>query len=321
MTTTKISLSWNVFDASASNAIQQLWLEEDFTDVTLVTEDERQFKAHKVVLISSSVFFRSLFSSFPHPSPLLFLSGVKSEQMKLLLEFIYLGRCEAAESDLKLLFATGAKLKISGLLEDNLGYVQDFGSDDDKNGAECQNSLQKVFIEEERENYVLGESGLDKQRRELDNPSGGASYLFSENNCNSNIEGETNVDVDPNLESENVQRKLNVGFCKLHQEAFETKESMTEHQNNKHTDTRHFCDMCDKSYAQESNLTLHKESKHEGKRYNCNECNFQSTRKSVLDAHKRFHHKGIGFDCSTCGKKYAQINGLKLHNMKTHKLQ
>ena len=313
MTANKITLSWNEFDVSASSTIRQLWLDQDFSDVTLVTEDGRQFKAHRIVLISSSLLFRSLFSGFPHPNPLLFLASVNSEQLQLLLEFIYLGRCQVAEEDLKMFFATGDKLKISGLLEDNLGDKQDFESHDDKDGAECESSLKNVFMEENRENDGLDESGVENE--EFDKQGEVSGLLVTDNSQNPHIEGES--DVDTKLKSES---KTKIGICKVHHETFETTSSLIEHKKTFHADTRYFCDMCDKSYAQESNLAMHKQSKHEGKRYNCNECNFQSTRKSVLDAHKRFHHKGVGFDCSTCGKKYAQFNGLKVHNMKTHGL-
>ena len=215
-----------------------------------------------------------------------------------------------AEEDLKMLFATGAKLKISGLLEDNLGDKQDFEVNDDKDGAECESSLKNVFMEENRENDGFDESGVEKE--EFDK-QGEVSGLLTDNSQNPDMKGESDVDTKLKNESE-----TNIGICKVHHETFETTSSLIEHKKTFHADTRHFCDMCEKSYAHEYNLSMHKESKHEGKRYNCNECNFQSTRKSVLDAHKRFHHKGIGFDCSTCGKKYAQFNGLKVHNMKTH---
>ena len=164
MTANKITLRWNEFDVSASTTIQQLWLDQEFTDVTLVTEDERQFKAHKVVLISSSLFFKSLFSGFPHPSPLIFLAGVNSEQLQLLLEFMYLGRCQVAEHDLNLFFASGAKLKISALLEDNLANKLH----DDKNVAQRdESSLKNVFIEEKREIVCLDESWMKNGRKEF----------------------------------------------------------------------------------------------------------------------------------------------------------
>ena len=203
---------------------------------------------------------------------------------------------QVAEDDLKLFFASGAKLKISGLLEENLANESLDGT--------------------ERESSLANESGLENMSKEFANEEDLSLNRPPDNGQKPDItEDERKGDFDANLKSE-----TKIGFCKLHQETFETASTLIEHRKSFHADTRHFCDMCDRSYAQESNLILHKESKHEGKRYNCNECKFQSTRKSVLDAHKRFHHKGIGFDCSTCGKKYAQFNGLKLHNMKTHRL-
>ena len=72
MSINKVTLSWNDFESSASNTIRRLWLDQDFSDVTLVTEEERRFTAHKVVLITGSQLFRNLFTAAAHPSPLLF---------------------------------------------------------------------------------------------------------------------------------------------------------------------------------------------------------------------------------------------------------
>ena len=218
-----------------------------------------------------------------------------------------------AEDDLKLFFAVGAKLKISGLLEDNLANR----FHNDENDAERESSLGNAFKEVKENHDCLDESEVENKKKESDK-EGELSELPPKSQNPHIAEGERKSDIDTNPKSES---KAKVRFCKLHNEAFETTSSLIEHRKIFHADTRHFCDMCERSYAQESNLTLHKESKHEGKRYNCNECNFLSTRKSVLDTHKRFHHEGIGFDCSTCGKKYSQFNGLKLHNMKSHRIK
>ena len=48
------------FSANAGKAFSQLWGIEDFSDVTLATKDRRQIKAHKIVLSSSSSFFRDV---------------------------------------------------------------------------------------------------------------------------------------------------------------------------------------------------------------------------------------------------------------------
>ena len=46
----KYNLKWNDFQATISGSLSLLQREEDFYDVTLVSEDQTQIKAHKVVL-------------------------------------------------------------------------------------------------------------------------------------------------------------------------------------------------------------------------------------------------------------------------------
>ena len=318
MSINKVTLSWNDFESSASNTIRRLWLDQDFSDVTLVTEDERQFTAHKVVLITGSQLFRNLFTAAAHPSPLLFLPGVRSEQLKLLLEFLYIGECQLPECqlpehDLKEFLAVAAKLKISGLVEDidNIEEQQRSGSHEDKTGSRHEGNPKDVPLVEEPEFIVDNENRIADERKVSSSPQENAT------------KGQVSESEEPKHDTEISAAKTNKNteFCKLCKETFANKICLIDHMKALHAETRHFCNLCERSYAQESNLVMHIETKHEGKRYDCNDCDFQSTRKSVLDIHIRFHHKGIGFDCFKCGKKYAHFNGLKIHNIKHHSMK
>ena len=82
------------FSTEAGKAFSQLWCNEDFSDVTLATGDRRQIKAHKIVLSSSSNFFKDILSNNIHQNPLLYLKDTLHEQLELLLKFIYQGECE-----------------------------------------------------------------------------------------------------------------------------------------------------------------------------------------------------------------------------------
>ena len=53
----KFSLKWNDFQASVSESFSKLRNETHFNDVTIVSEDEVQMSAHKVVLSASSSFW------------------------------------------------------------------------------------------------------------------------------------------------------------------------------------------------------------------------------------------------------------------------
>ena len=58
MTSEKFNLTWNEFEQSTSNAFKDLLDQQDFVDVTLVCEDSKEIKCHKVVL-SASLFLIS----------------------------------------------------------------------------------------------------------------------------------------------------------------------------------------------------------------------------------------------------------------------
>ena len=86
------NLFWNDFDISTRKTFQNLISDQDFTDVTLACLDNKQIKAHKVILSACSPFFRSLFLSNPHQHPLIYLRGVHYSDLLCIIQFIYLGQ-------------------------------------------------------------------------------------------------------------------------------------------------------------------------------------------------------------------------------------
>ena len=72
--------------------LQKMINSDDHTDVTLVCDDQEQFKAHKMILSASSPLFKSLLNSHSQNEAIIYLAGVKSQEMMSILEFIYLGK-------------------------------------------------------------------------------------------------------------------------------------------------------------------------------------------------------------------------------------
>ena len=62
---------------------------QDFCDVTLVSEDKMRVEAHKVILASSSTFFKDMFKSLNHNHPLIYMRGVTLIQLRYLIQLIY----------------------------------------------------------------------------------------------------------------------------------------------------------------------------------------------------------------------------------------
>ena len=87
----KLCLKWNDFQENAISAFGTLREDREFADVTLACEDGKQVEAHKVILASSSPFFLNLLSRNKHPHPLIYMRGLKSEDLLAMIDFLYFG--------------------------------------------------------------------------------------------------------------------------------------------------------------------------------------------------------------------------------------
>ena len=74
-----------------SSSLSDIIKEKGSSDVTLVSDDQIQYQAHKHVLSVSSPVLKKILLSNPHPHPLIYLSGIKHEELESILDFIYLG--------------------------------------------------------------------------------------------------------------------------------------------------------------------------------------------------------------------------------------
>ena len=112
----KFNLKWNDFQASVSQTFSSLRKEKELCDVTLVSDDEVQVPAHKLILSASSSFFKSIFKNNTHPHTLIYLSGVDSTSLEFLMDYIYQGEVQIFQDKLDAFFDVAYKLKVSGLI-------------------------------------------------------------------------------------------------------------------------------------------------------------------------------------------------------------
>ena len=106
---------WNEFTNNTVETFQDLLQDSNFTDVTLVCEDGKQLDTHKVVLASSSSFFRKLLINNPHPKPLICLQGISFPNLETIMKFMYIGQAQLPQKDLTDFLAACKILKIKGI--------------------------------------------------------------------------------------------------------------------------------------------------------------------------------------------------------------
>ena len=114
----KFCLRWNDFENNISSSFQELREDKDFFDVTLACDDN-QLQAHKVILSACSPFFRSVLKKNPHQHPLLYLKGVKYEDIVSVLNFMYHGEVNVAQEELNSFLAVAEDLQVKGLTQKN----------------------------------------------------------------------------------------------------------------------------------------------------------------------------------------------------------
>ena len=128
----KFCLKWNDFQANVSNTFKRLRTSDQFYDVTQVSDDQQQVSAHKIVLSSSSEYFKSILTSKSHSHPMLCLSGVSSTDMKNILDFIYNGEIQICQDNLDQFLTIAQRFKLEGLLqekEENIPAKREFEED------------------------------------------------------------------------------------------------------------------------------------------------------------------------------------------------
>ena len=107
---------WDDFQDSIRVNFRKLRSETDFCDVTLACEDGQQVEAHKLILSTASPFFEKVLRrNNQHPRPLIFMRGVKSEDLSAIVDFLYFGETSVAQQNLQSFLSVADELKLVGL--------------------------------------------------------------------------------------------------------------------------------------------------------------------------------------------------------------
>ena len=112
----KFCLKWNDFQENTIKTFSLLRRYEEFCDVTLVSDDQKQMMAHKVVLSSSSEYFKNILKTNKHSHPMLCLTGFTSNDIENVLDYIYQGEVQIFQKDIDKFLEMAQRLKIYGLL-------------------------------------------------------------------------------------------------------------------------------------------------------------------------------------------------------------
>ena len=158
----KFSLKWNDFQSNVSRTFGLLRKEKEFFDVTLVSDDQHQVQAHKLVLSACSPYFKNILTQNQHSHPLLCLDGINSEELQRVLDYIYQGEVQIFQEQLEKFLIIAQKLSLENLTAASAG---------EKNAPDCSESTPPKQLDNSTTNAVIKTEPEIKPRRRTMNPT------------------------------------------------------------------------------------------------------------------------------------------------------
>lgn len=110
----KIDIRFNDHQSHLCSSVKDLRYDSDFTDVTIICENNTVVEAHKVILASFSRYFRRVLRDNSLPHRPIYLLRVKMKDMMSLLDYMYSGEVEVAMDDIDSLMSLFKELQVKG---------------------------------------------------------------------------------------------------------------------------------------------------------------------------------------------------------------
>ena len=262
-------LTWHTYSDHLRNMMEAMMINDNFADVTLVTDDRKKIKAHRNILSACSSVFKDILEIDPQNNhPLIYLKGIQYTEMESILQFIYLGEARFYEGRM-IEFLDAAK---------NLS-IRELG----KSVGDGESFLQKVLdtnkmIYEPNDNPPGFQELIDGEEEHRKIHGGG-------NQCDQQFTQQSNLKT--NIQSQHRDEKYACDQCDYQATQ---QSSLTTHIQSVHEGVKYACNQCDYQATRQDSLTKHVHAKHEGVKYACNQCDYQAGYKSNLQCHIKKEH-------------------------------
>ena len=274
----KYSLTWHTYSDHLKSMMKELMMNEDFSDVTLVTDDKKQIQANIHILSACSPVFKDILKKDKNSSPIVYLRGIQFSELESIMQFIYLGEATFYEERMDEFLSVAKSLEIKELCNAETQSNDETNEDlpPDNHDTSTEDAKEHPVISE----YVKKQALQERQHRVL-----------------------------------KVNEKYECDQC---HKTYSSSGALYTHKQTIHQGVKYACDQCGYQATQQSNLTVHIQSKHEGVKYACDQCDQQFTKQSNLTTHIRSKHDGVKYDCDQCEYQFTQQGSLTRHIQTQH---
>ena len=339
----KYDVNWHTYSDHLQGILQQMLLSNEFTDVTLVTDDDKQIQAHRNILSACSPVFKKILQSCnTNNHTVIYLRGIRNSEMESLMQFIYMGKTSIYQDRVKEFLMVGNDLEIKDLRKNV--------ENDNKVPSSNTNSVMtncKTDVNDDKDVLSSNETNEEMTNVETNDDDVCLKRSFEDDYLsNVNLTGDEKENTNFACKPENKilndsswqcphciksfsdrltlhshQKHKHKGlnyFC--HRCEFECKDvpKLISHIQYKHEGLKYSCDKCEYETPFENILTDHIQTRHEGHRYTCSQCDYQALRKETIRDHILYKHEGVKYSCDKCDYEAGRMDSLNKHIRNVH---
>ena len=296
----KYTLAWRSYSDHLREALGDMMSSNEFADVTLVTDDKQQIRAHRNILSACSPVFKSILQiDSNNVNPIIYLRGIQHSEMESIIQFIYRGEARFYEERMNEFLLVSKNLEI-----------KDLSTSIDTNHP--AHSIEEID-EYENNSLISDVKSIDKK-----------STAQTFNDDDTNDEHQTHTDNKPRKPKiDNANKKVSKTkgvkyHCSQCDYQANHSSNLTLHVQYKHQGVKYPCNQCDQQFSRPGGLTVHIKTKHEGVKYACNQCDYQAGYPGDLKKHNQSIHEGVRYTCDQCEKQYTDPSNLNNHKQAKH---
>ena len=308
----KYTLTWHRYSDHLKEALKEMMTSSEFADVTLVSDDKKQIRAHRNILSACSPVFKNILQlDSKNVNPVIYLRGIQHSEIESIMQFIYLGEAKFYEERIGEFIMVSKNLEIkemSAVIEMN-----------DLTASNEENSQQENYVVDDKN---IGEepaspsyeSGVNVEHQELIviRPTE-VCVKYACNQCDYKAAQKGNLTQ--HIQSKHEGLKYDCNQCDYQAT---TLSNLTIHIQAKHEGVKHACNQCGKQFTMQKSLTRHIQSKHEGVKYACNQCDYTGAQKGNLTQHIESKHEGVKYTCNYCDHEANSKPALIYHAKSKH---
>ena len=264
-------LKWHELSENLQLMLKNLYQDGRYSNINLVSDDQIQFKAHKMVLSACSPVFKKIIDNIPSEQPMIYLRGIQSSELESILQFMYLGEAKVFQERLRGFMRVAKDLEVKDI----------------SNGLEMDNEEEKTVDDETHLHFLCNQCNYkSKAKKDLQThiQSKHEGIKYPCHHCD--YEASRQDTLQTHIESQHEGIRYPCDQCGFQATRRDT---LQKHIRSIHEGVKYPCNHCDYKASQRSSLRDHIAGKHSDNILKCDHCDHQTTWRQKHYKHKKTH--------------------------------